>query len=144
MSTWTREEVLGKVALIIVETRGVNLMDVVEKANCFDDLGLESIDFLEISFRFEDEEEAFGFPLPIDDMSRTFDMTGVDGTPEMLEAKLVMFEQLFHTLVDRSKIRGISPFDREMFIKSMLDVFTVGVLVDFVVFKLRQRGRFAE
>ena len=60
-----RAEVLETLTEIIVETRGVDEDEVVETATLFDALGLESIDFLEISFRMEED---FGFPFPTDDL----------------------------------------------------------------------------
>ena len=69
MDDWTRVTILEELKTIIVETRGCREDEVVETATLFGDLGLESIDFLEISFRME---ESFGFPYPTDELGWIF------------------------------------------------------------------------
>lgn len=49
----SREEILDKVRLTLVDALGVDDEEVTEAAKLVDDLGAESIDFLDIVFRLE-------------------------------------------------------------------------------------------
>lgn len=58
---WTRSEVRTTVGKILVESLGVDEDRVTDDASLIRDLGAESIDFLDISFRCQ---QAFGVDLP--------------------------------------------------------------------------------
>ncbi len=124
-----RVEILEELRTIIVETRGVDEEEVVEGATLFEALGLESIDFLEISFRME---ESFGFPFPTDDLGEIMNSVGENSTTEDVTTALDKLENDFHMKFDRSAIDGVSPFDADKLRDSVLSLFTVGALVDFV------------
>jgi acyl carrier protein len=125
----TRDEILEELRTIIVETRGVEDDEVIPGATLFDDLGLESIDFLEISFRME---ESFGFPFPTDDLGNIMNSVGENSTTEDVNGALDALTNDFHMKFDRTAVDGVSPFDAEKLQKSVLTLFTVGSLVDFV------------
>ena len=57
----SREEILDKVRLTLVDALGVDDDEVSEAAKLVDDLGAESIDFLDIVFRLE---KNFGLKIP--------------------------------------------------------------------------------
>ena len=57
----SREEILDKVRLTLVDALGVDDEEVTEAAKLVDDLGAESIDFLDIVFRLE---KNFGLKIP--------------------------------------------------------------------------------
>lgn len=59
--TWTRAEVLEELADCFVEALGVEPEEVELKATVIDDLGAESLDFLDIAFRLE---RAFDVKIP--------------------------------------------------------------------------------
>ena len=124
-----RAEILGKLRTIIVETRGVDEEEVVEKATLFEALGLESIDFLEISFRME---ESFGFPFPTDDLGEIMNSVGENSSTDDVTGALDKLESDFHMKFDRSAIKGVSPFNADELRDSVLELFTVGALADFV------------
>ncbi len=124
-----RAEILEELRTIIVETRGVDEEEVVETATLFEDLGLESIDFLEISFRME---ESFGFPFPTDDLGEIMNSVGENSTTEDVTGALDKLENEFYMKFDRSQIAGVDPFDADKLRDSVLQLFTVGALVDFV------------
>ena len=125
----SREEILETLRTIIVETRGVDESEVVPEANLFNDLGLESIDFLEISFRME---ESFGFPFPTDDLGEIMNSVGENSTTEDVNGALDKLENDFHMKFERAAIDGRDPFDADKLRDSVLQLFTVGALVDFV------------
>ena len=124
-----RNEILGELRTIIVETRGVDEDEVIENATLFEDLGLESIDFLEISFRME---ESFGFPFPTDDLGNIMNSVNENSTTEDVTTALDALANDFHMKFDRAAIAGVDPFDAEKLRDSVLQLFTVGALVDFV------------
>jgi acyl carrier protein len=125
----TRDEILNELQIIISETRGVDEEEVVSDANLFNDLGLESIDFLEISFRME---ESFGFPFPTDDLGKLMSSVNENSTKEDVESVLDRLEGDFYIAVERSKVEGIDPIDADKLRDSVLNLFSVGVLVNFV------------
>ncbi|MEE2830122.1 MAG: acyl carrier protein [Myxococcota bacterium] len=124
-----RAAILEELTTIIVETRGVDEDEVTDGATLFDALGLESIDFLEISFRME---ESFGFPFPTDDLGNIMNSVNEDSTTEDVNSALDTLQTDFHMKFDRSKVAGVSPFDATKLQESVLTLFTVGSLVDFV------------
>ncbi len=124
-----RAEILEKLTEIIVETRGVDEDDCTETATLFDELGLESIDFLEISFRMEED---FGFPFPTDDLGALLTSVGENSTTADVNKALDSLEKDFHIKFDRSAVEGVDPFDSDKLRDSVLALFTVGALVDFV------------
>ncbi|MCO4769275.1 MAG: hypothetical protein KDA24_04540 [Deltaproteobacteria bacterium] len=124
-----RAEILEKLTEIIVETRGVDEEECTETATLFDDLGLESIDFLEISFRMEED---FGFPFPTDDLGALLTSVGENSTTEDVNKALDSLTNDFHINFDRAAVGGVDPFDADKLRDSVLQLFTVGALVDFV------------
>jgi len=124
-----RAQILDELRTIIVETRGVEDDEVIEKATLFEDLGLESIDFLEISFRME---ESFGFPFPTDDLGGIMNSVTENSTTDDVTKALNALESDFHMKFDRNAIDGADPFDADKLRDSVLQLFTVGALVDFV------------
>src|SRR5206468_6300906 len=57
----TRDEIYSKVQGVLVDALGVDEEEVTPKASLIDDLGAESIDFLDIVFRLE---KAFDIKIP--------------------------------------------------------------------------------
>lgn len=64
---YTEEEIFDKVRDAFVEALGVDEDEVVMKAKVIDDLGAESLDFLDIVFRIE---RAFDVKIPRGDLER--------------------------------------------------------------------------
>jgi acyl carrier protein len=124
-----RGQIIEELRTIIVETRGVDEEEVTEKATLFEDLGLESIDFLEISFRME---ESFGFPFPTDDLGEIMNSVGENSSTDDVTSALDKLEGDFHMKFERKDIAGVDPFDADLLRDSVLALFTVGALVDFV------------
>src|SRR5215211_5371948 len=65
MATMPREEIYSKVQAVLVDALGVDEDEVTGDAVIRDDLGAESIDFLDIMFRLE---KAFGIKIPRGEM----------------------------------------------------------------------------
>ncbi len=124
-----RAEILEKLTEIIVDTRGVDEEECTEGATLFNDLGLESIDFLEISFRMEED---FGFPFPTDDLGALMGSIGENSTTDDVNGALDKLTNDFHMKFDRAAVKGVDPFNADDLQASVLELFTVGALVDYV------------
>ena len=125
----SREEILETLRTIIVETRGVDESEVVPEANLFNDLGLESIDFLEISFRME---ESFGFPFPTDQLGELMGGVSETSTKEEIEGVLQQLKTEFHIPVNTAELDGLDPLDPAKVRDGVLALFTVASLADFI------------
>ncbi len=125
----SREEILETLRTIIVETRGVDESEVVPEANLFNDLGLESIDFLEISFRME---ESFGFPFPTDQLGELLGGVSESSTREQIEEVLDKLKAEFHIPVVKDEITGLDPLNPDKIREEVLALFTVAALADFI------------
>lgn len=125
----SRDEILEELRTIIVETRGVDESEVEPTANLFNDLGLESIDFLEISFRME---ESFGFPFPTDQLGELMGGMTEDSTKEEIVKVLEQLKSEFHIPVVMDELTGLEPLDSTKLRDEVLALFTVNALVAFV------------
>ena len=125
----SREEILETLRTIIVETRGVDESEVVPEANLFNDLGLESIDFLEISFRME---ESFGFPFPTDQLGELLGGVSENSTREQIEDVLGKLKTEFHIPIKMEGLEGLDPLDPVKIRDQVLELFTVAALADFI------------
>ena len=128
MAVISRDEIFGKVKDVLENALGVDPEDVTMDATLIGDLGAESIDFLDISFKLEQEfsikiEQGELFPENLmSDDSLVEDGKLTDKAMEILR------ERMPH--VDFSKLEG----DRR--VDQLSEVFTVGSLVDFIDRKL--------
>ena len=125
----SRDEILEELRTIIVETRGVDESEVEPTANLFNDLGLESIDFLEISFRME---ESFGFPFPTDQLGELMGGMTEDSTKDEIIKVLEQLKSEFHIPVVMDELTGLEPLDSTKLRDEVLALFTVNALVAFV------------
>ncbi len=125
----SRDEILEELRTIIVETRGVDESEVEPTANLFNDLGLESIDFLEISFRME---ESFGFPFPTDQLGELMGGMTEDSTKDEIVKVLEQLKSDFHIPVVMDELTGLEPLDSTKLRDEVLALFTVDALVAFV------------
>lgn len=94
---YTEEEIFDKVRDAFVEALGVDDDEVVMKAKVMDDLGAESLDFLDIVFRIE---RAFDVKIPRGDLERQA-QDALDG--EVYEVDGVLTE---HAL---EKLKAVMP-----------------------------------
>jgi acyl carrier protein len=125
----SRDEILEELRTIIVETRGVDESEVEPTANLFNDLGLESIDFLEISFRME---ESFGFPFPTDQLGELMGGMTEDSTKDEIIKVLEQLKSEFHIPVVMDELTSLDPLDPTKLRDEVLALFTVNALVAFV------------
>ncbi len=126
-------EVLARVTKVLVQSLGVEEDDVIPSATLQEDLGAESIDFLDIIFRLEREfsikierNELFPDPISSDDpfFARDGRLTDEGLTALRLRMPYANFRDL--------------EFDRRL--NRIDDLVTVELLTSFITWKLRGNG----
>ena len=123
------DDVHRALAVIISETRRVDYEKCVPSARLFVELGLESIDFLEISFRMDEE---FGFHYPINDLASFLISVGEGSSSDDVERALERLRtDLFMTVP--ADLEGVQPFDTARLREAVLELVTVQSLYDYVI-----------
>lgn len=132
MAEMSRDEVFEKVTEVLVDALGVDEDEVEPKAALGEDLGAESIDYLDISFRLE---KAFGIKIEQGEMipesalqNPDFVQDGKITDPGLEELKRLM------------PYADFSALEEDRSVNKVVDVFTVEALVKFVEMKLEQSG----
>ena len=126
------EDIYGKVTQVLVESLNVDEGDVTPTATLQGDLGAESIDFLDIVFRLERE---FGIRIPRGEL---FPESVFQGDPDFVRDGRVT-EQGMGELRSRMPYADLSAFDQDRRLTIVSDLFTVGLVVRYVEWKLGQR-----
>ena len=126
----TRDDIFQKVQEVLEDALGVDPDEVTPEATLTKDLGAESIDFLDITFKLEQE---FGLKIQQGELFPD----GSNQDPDLVaDGKLTpkAIEQL------RGRLPGVdlSAFEQDPRIAVVADLFTVNVLVDFVERKLNE------
>ena len=126
----SRDEIYAKVKDVLVDALGVDDDEVKPDAVIRDDLGAESIDFLDIMFRLE---KAFGIKIPRGEM-----------IPENLAQDPNIVKDGVITPAGISMLKSKMPhsdfseFERDPKLDNMSKLFTVNAIVNYVQQKLEQ------
>ena len=126
------EEIYGKVTQVLMEALNVDEGDVTPTATLQGDLGAESIDFLDIVFRLERD---FGIRIPRGEL---FPESVFQGDADFVRDGRVT-EQGMGELRSRMPYADLSDFDQNRRLTAVPDLFTVGLVVQYVEWKLGQR-----
>ncbi len=124
----SRDEIFKKVQEVLVDALGVDEEEVTPTAVIRDDLGAESIDFLDIMFRLE---KAFGIKIPRGEMM-----------PENLSADPNLVKDGMVTPAGIAELKAKMPhsdfstFEKDPKLDSMSKLFTVDAIVNYVQQKL--------
>lgn len=124
----SRDEIYAKVRTVLVDALGVDDDEVTPTAVIKDDLGAESIDFLDIVFRLE---KAFGIKIPRGEMM-----------PENLanDPNIVQNDKFTPAGVAELKARmphsDFTEFEKNPTVEGMSKLFTVDSIVNYVQGKL--------
>lgn len=126
----TREEILDQIREILVDALAVDEDEVVPEATLTGDLGAESIDILDITFKLEQE---FGFKIAQGELFPE----GVTQDPEFVQDGKVT-EKGLAMLKER-----VPHFDHELIekdpsVENIRRIFTVDALIRFCEQKLKQ------
>ena len=126
------DNIYGKVTQVLVESLNVDEGDISPTATLQGDLGAESIDFLDIVFRLERE---FGIRIPRGEL---FPESVFQSDPDFVRDGRVT-EQGMSELRSRMPYADLSAFDQDRCLTTVSDLFTVGLVVRYVEWKLGQR-----
>ena len=128
----TSNDIDTRVAKVLVEALGVDECDVKPAAALQADLGAESIDFLDIVFRLERE---FTIKIP---QGELFSDLLVRGGTEILHDGQVT-DQGLATLRALLPYVDLTALDRHRRLNRIDDLFTVGLLLSYITWKLDGR-----
>ncbi|MCK4342280.1 MAG: acyl carrier protein [Phycisphaerae bacterium] len=128
MATVPREEILEKVQQALVDALSVEDDEVTEEATLTGDLQAESIDILDIVFRLE---KAFNIKISQEELTPR----DILDNPEYVDNRKLNAAGLA-ALKERFTHADYSKFEQDPDIDKILDVFTVGTIVNFVEHKL--------
>jgi acyl carrier protein len=121
----TQDEIYRKVSATLVEALNVDEGDVTPGARLQDDLGAESIDFLDIVFRLERE---FGIKIPRGEL---FPESIFQGNPEFVQDGRVTDRGLAE-LHCRMPFADLSEFEKDPKLSHIGDLFTVDLIARYI------------
>ena len=127
----TRDEIYGKVRVLLVDALAVDEEDVTPKASLVGDLGAESIDFLDIVFKLE---QAFGIKIPQGELFPE----GVSQDPRFVQNGMVTPEGIA-AMKARLPHVDFSSLEKDPRLTQVSRVFTVDTLVGYVERKLASK-----
>src|SRR6266550_1870507 len=126
----SREEIYSKVQGVLVDALGVDEEQVKPTARLRQDLGAESIDFLDIMFRLE---KAFAIKIPRGEMIPE----NLANDPNVV-ANGVVTPAGISMLKSKMPHSDFSEFERDPKLDNMSKLFTVNAIVNYVQQKLEQ------
>ena len=132
----SRDDIENKVAEVLEEALGVDRDEITPEATLINDLGAESIDFLDISFQLE---KSFESDCPPD---RPFKIEQGELFPENLlnDAELVengrLTDEGMMLLKEKMPHVDFADFEADRSVSKISELFTVKTLVDFCERKL--------
>ena len=132
MTVASHEEIFDKVKEVLEYALGADSEDITINATLIGDLGAESIDFLDISFKLEQE-----FSIKID-QGELFPENLMQDESLVEDGKLT--EKAMGMLIERMPHVDFSKFENDRRVDQLSEVFTVGSLVDFVERKIQAQG----
>jgi acyl carrier protein len=125
----SRDEIYKKVQAVLVDALGVDEEEVTPTAIIRDDLGAESIDFLDISFRLE---KAFGIKIQKGEMMPE----NLAADPKLVQNGRVTPEGIA-MLKEKMPQSDFAEFEKDPQVEKMSRLFTVNAIVNFVERKLQ-------
>jgi acyl carrier protein len=120
----SRDEVYSKVQGVLVDALGVDADEVTPESTLREDLGAESIDFLDIAFRLE---KAFNIKIPRGELFPE----NFENDPNFVQANKVTPIGLAE-LKKRMPYSDFSEFEKDPTLEKMPSLFTVNALVNYV------------
>lgn len=126
----SRDEIYTKVQAVLVDALGVDDDEVKPDAVIKDDLGAESIDFLDIMFRLE---KAFGIKIPRGEMMPE----NLTQDPNIVKDGVVTPAGLA-MLKEKMPHSNFTEFEKDPKLDNMSKLFTVDAIVNYVQQKLEQ------
>ncbi len=124
----TEEEAFEKVQEVLMEALGVDEEEVTPEAKISADLGAESIDYLDITFRLE---KAFDIKIPRGELVPE----QLLNNPEYVQDGKLTPEGLAQ-LKQRMTHADLTEFERDPEVAKIMDLFTVQTIVNYVMSKV--------
>jgi acyl carrier protein len=124
----SRDEIFKKVQGILVSALGVDEEEVTPTAVIRDDLGAESIDFLDIQFQLE---KNFGIKIPKGEMMPE----DLQNNPDLVQGGLVTPAGIAE-LKKRMPLSDFTTFEKDPQLENLSKLFTVDFIVNYVEQKL--------
>lgn len=124
----TRDDIFSKIRDVLVDALGVDEDEVTPTARLTSDLGAESIDFLDITFKLE---QAFGFKIPQGELFPD----GAAQNPQYVQDGKVTAQGIVEM---KKKLPHVNfgEFEKDPRLAQIGNIFTVDVLVNYVERKL--------
>ena len=132
MSSMTNDEIFEKVRSVLVDALAVDEDEVTPNATLTSDLGAESIDFLDIVFKLEQE---FGFKIQQGELFPD----NVTQNPEFVREGKVTDSGLSE-LKQRLPHADFSALENDRSVTKVAEIFTVDALARFCSTKLAAKG----
>ena len=129
----SRDEIFQKVQGVLVDALGVDDGEVTPKATLMADLGVESIDFLDIVFRLE---KTFAIKIPREEL---FPAENLMNNPELISNGKLTAAGLAE-LRNRMPHTDITEFQKDPGINKLGSLFTVNAIVNYIDTKLKNNG----
>jgi len=119
-----RNEIFDKIKVCLVDALGVDEEEITPQARLIDDLGAESIDFLDIVFRLE---KAFGIKIP---RGGLFPENILSNDTYVKEGKVT--EQGIAELKKRMPYADLTAFEKDPRVSNFSSLFTVELINRYV------------
>ena len=119
-----QDEILSKVTESLMDALGVEEEEVTSTASLTEDLGAESIDFLDIVFRLE---KAFGIKIPRGDL---FPENLLSSPEYVKDGKLT--DDGLTVLREKMPYADLKQFEGNPLVSELGQLFTVGMIVSYV------------
>lgn len=123
------EEIYEKVVRVLAESLYLDKAELTPTATLEGDLGAESLDFLGIVFRLENE---FGMDIP---ESELFPRSVFQGNPDFVPKDRVT-DQGMSALRSRLPYADLGAFDHDRGLTVVIDLLTVGLVAHYIASKL--------
>jgi len=127
-----RDEILNKVTASLMDALGVDEEEVSLEASLTEDLGAESIDFLDIVFRLE---KTFGIKIPRGDL---FPENLLSSPEYVKDGKLT--EGGLAVLREKMPYADLNQFRQNPLVSELGRLFTVGMIVNYVADRLKSQA----
>ncbi|MGJ8635619.1 MAG: acyl carrier protein [Phycisphaerales bacterium] len=125
----TRDEILNTISEILVDALAVDDDEITPSATLIGDLGAESIDILDITFKLEQE---FGFKIAQGELFPE----GITQDPDYVEDGVVTAKGL-ELLKERGPHFDMAALEADPSVENVRKIFTVEALVNFCEQKLQ-------
>jgi acyl carrier protein len=124
----SKDEVFAKIKDVLTTALAVDDEEVTPEAKLSEDLGAESIDYLDITFQLE---KAFGIKIPKGELIPE----NLFSNPEYVQNNK-MTPKGIAELKSRMPFADLAPFEADPDVNKFRDIFTVETLVNYVMTKV--------